>query len=242
MNTIDCFCVAGSPGGGGAGELVSLMDAGGVDAAVLHPSDRGYAFHNEEENDALLKAASVQRGRLFASATVSPWRDGAWEIVERSLDRGAAMLSFSPGVQGFNPAGDALRPILDKLSCRGPGIPVYIRTGHHCFGSPTQVLMLANIYPDLNFIMGHSGSTDYAGDVDYVLSISKNVFAETSFARPPAVCARVEKLGGDRIIMGSGWPCNFFDFEWSEMRRLLPPGHAGRVLGGNLAKLIKEKT
>lgn len=133
MKTIDGFCVAGSPGGGDEKELLGLMDASGVDAAVLHPSDRCYAFHNEEGNGKLLGASSRHRGRFLASATASPWRDDAWDVIKHSLDGGAVMLTFSPGVQGFNPAGPALRPILDRLSDGNPDIPVYIKTGHRIF-------------------------------------------------------------------------------------------------------------
>ncbi len=74
-------------------------------------------------------------------------------------------------------------------------------------------MLLADRHKQFKFIMGHSGATNYAVDVNSVMRSSVNIYAETSFSRPPAVKDRVAALGSERIIMGSGWPYNRFEFE-----------------------------
>jgi hypothetical protein len=100
------------------------------------------------------------------------------------------------------------------------------------------LFLLAGRFPRINFVMGHSGATDYATDVVPVCRLRSNIYIESSFARPPGFVGRLKELGWNRGIMGSGFPSNDLAFEWSEMRRILPPEHHAGVLGGNLASLL----
>ena len=149
------------------------------------------------------------------------------------------MLSFSPGVQGFNLSGDKLNPILKNLIALNRNIPVFVHTGHHSNSTPAQLFLLARRFPEINFVMGHSGSTDYATDVTPVVRQCENIAIESSFARPAGFVARLKDIGYDCGIMGSGFPYNDLVFEWSEMLRLLPKEHHEQVCGGNLMKLLR---
>ena len=122
----------------------------------------------------------------------------------------------------FIPGCPPLNSLLEELAASHPEVPVYIHTGHHSHGAPSQLFLLAGRFPGMRFIMGHSGATDYATDVVPVCRQRPNVYVESSFARPPGFIGRLPSVGWDRGIMGSGWPLNGLEFEWSEMRRLLP--------------------
>jgi hypothetical protein len=220
--------------------LLREMDLSGVDRAVVHPPDRCFAFENDEGNALTVGAAKKHPGRFIPAVTVNPWRKDGCHRLQKALDEGGRLASFSPGLQGFNPGCGPLNGILDRLAKSHPGVPVYVHTGHHSHGAPSQLFLLAGRFPEIRFIMGHSGATDYATDVVPVCRQRPNIYVESSFARPPGFVGRLRTVGWDRGLMGSGFPLNNLAFEWSEMRRLLPAEHHNKVLGGNLAALLGD--
>lgn len=222
------------------GALLRQMDLAGVDRAVIHPPDRCFAFENDEGDRLTVGAARRHPGRFIAAATVNPWRKDGYERLHRALDAGGRIATFSPGLQGFITGCGPLNGLLEKLAGSHPGLPVYIHTGHHSHGAPSQLFLLAGRFPEIRFIMGHSGATDYATDVVPVCLQRPNIYLESSLARPPGFVGRLKAIGWEKGIMGSGWPLNDLAFEWSEMRRLLPVEHQGQVLGENLAALLGE--
>jgi hypothetical protein len=237
---IDACCTIEDEGDGAlsAGGLIREMDLAGVERAVVHPPDRCFAFENDEGNSLTTGAARRHPHRFIAAVTVHPWRRDGYECLRRGLDKGGRIVSLAPGLQGFNASFGPLNAILDKLARSHPGVPVYVHTGHHSHGAPSQLFLLAGRFPEIRFIMGHSGATDYATDVVPVCRQKPNISVEASFSRPPGFVGRLKALGWEKGIMGSGWPLNNLAFEWSEMRRLLPAEHHEKVLGGNLAALL----
>jgi hypothetical protein len=239
LGHIDACCTIGGPGDPEppAPKLLAEMDRAGVARALIMPPERCFAWENGAGNDLVLQAAHAD-SRLIAAATVNPWRPDAVEVVRRALDAGARMLAFAPGVQGFLISGRHLNPILEGLCARGLKIPVYVHTGHHSHAAPSQLALLAARFPQVNFIMGHCGSTDYAGDVTPVYRQHPNIWLEASFGRPPKFVGRLKETGYDRALMGSGYPYNDLAFEWAQTRRLLPAEHHEAVFGGNLRRLL----
>lgn len=223
-----------------AGRLVALMDRAGIDKAVLHPPSVGYAWENEKYNKAFLCCAETFDSRFIASATVNPWRPDAVEVIMDSVSAGAGLLSFAPDTQGFNVSGRKLDGILEMLVENNLRLPVYVHTGHYGFSAVSQVFIAATRFPAINFILGHSGATDYGTDIVPVIKSSENIYFESSFARPPGFAAKVGMLGSAKALMGSGFPLNDMEFEWSEMRRLVPQQFHDDLFGGSLLKLLGE--
>lgn len=237
---IDACCTVG--GGNDleppADKLLAEMDRAGVAQAVIGPPDRCFAWENEAGNELVIQAAKAHPGRFIPVATVNPWRPDAAQVAGRYLDAGAMLLAFSPGVQGFVLSGRGLDPILEKLANDGARVPVYVHTGHHSNAAPSQLALLAGRFPAVQFIMGHCGSTDYAGDVSAVYRQHPNIWLEASFGRPPRFVGRLKDIGYDRALMGSGHPYNDLGFEWSQTRELLPAERRQAVFGGNMLRLL----
>ena len=223
-----------------AGELVLQLNRVGVDRAVIHPPPRCYAWDNEPGNDLLLQGAADFPDRLVATATVNPWRSDAWEVLHHALDRGARMLTFMPGVQGFYLGDRNLDGILQRLTVRagGPAIPVYVHTGHHSNATLAQLTLLAARFEQLNFVMGHCGSTDYWTDAGPAASVVDNIYLDASLSRGQLLVAYAQQVGWDRALMGSGFPYSEMELEWDLMRQALPAERQPAVLGGNLARLL----
>jgi predicted TIM-barrel fold metal-dependent hydrolase len=231
MTILDGYCQILST----ADDLLRRMDRLSIEQAVIHPPDECFAWENEAGNQRMLSAAKEHPDRLIPAVTVNPWRPDAWKVLKPFL-QGRVIVAFLPGVQGFVPSEGRLDPILDRLD----GRPVYVHTGHHSHGAPSQLAVPARRYPHLNFIMGHSGATDYATDVVPVCRVCPNIFIESSFARPLGFVRKLAEIGYERGLFGSGYPHNDLEFELSEMRRLLPPEHVDAVLGGNWRRLWGE--
>lgn len=236
---IDACCHIGINGNNKStvDDLLRKMDQCAIDQAVLHPPDCGFAWENEAANDLMIEATKQYPGRFIAVATVNPWRSDGWAVIEKYLDRGARVLSFSPGIQGFNVAEGKLDSILTNLVNQKRRIPVYIHTGHPSSGAPCQLAILAGRFPGLSFVMGHSGATDYWTDAIPVCKLCPNIWMESSL-RLQGVVASLREVGCERGIFGSGYPYNDISFEISKMKQLLPEPYHRAVLGANLLKLL----
>ena len=186
---IDACCIIGTNSDSlpSAKELLRQMDQAGIDKAVIHPTDRCYAWENETGNNLLLDTAKEEPDRFIPTATVNPWRPDACDIINRKVDLGVKLLTFAPSCQGFVLSSHMLDPILEMLLDKKLRVPVYIHTGHHSNAAPSQLAMLARRFPTLNFIMGHSGATDYSIDVVNVCKANKNMIRKI----PPTTPGRI---------------------------------------------------
>lgn len=218
--------------------LIRQMDISGIDIAVVHPFERGFACENEAVNDRVIDFCRKYPARLIPSVTVNPWRRDSSALIARYLDRGAKILVFDPSLQGFNICGHLLDEICERQSVQKSKIPFFFHTGHYSFGAPSQLAMLALRFPDLTFIIGHAGATDFGTDVVPVCNICRNIIIESSFARPSGFIAKAARIGFDRAVFGSGFPQNSLCLEISEMKRLLPAENRDPVLGSNLLKIL----
>jgi predicted TIM-barrel fold metal-dependent hydrolase len=220
-----------------APDLLRQMGRAGVDRAVIQPQDREIIVDNQAGNDRMLRLAKAHPGQLIAACTANPWYgDRAVETVRRAIGEGARMLVFAPSLQGFILGDEVLFPLLDSVA--QARVPVYVHTGPHLHAAPWQLMSVAERYPSLPFIMGHSGATDFWNDVPSAASAAPNIYLESSFARPFTFKGHLDKAGGHRGIAGSGAPRNDLEFEWAQLRMVFPPpGHAD-LYGGTIAGLL----
>ncbi|MCE5249735.1 amidohydrolase family protein [bacterium] len=223
-----------------AEDLVRDLDLAGVDMAVAAPEDREIAVFNRRGNERLAEEARKFPDRIIPACTVNPWY-GADAVQElgRATGQGARMLVLHPTVQGFLMNDELACPVLEKVS--GLGLTVYVHTGGHLYGGPWQVVDCALRFPDVSFIMGHAGATDFWNDIPYAGASAPNVFIEGSFARPFNFMSFLDRVGIDKGIMGSSAPRNSLVLEWEQHRKYMPPVTYGPVFGDNLARILGIK-
>jgi predicted TIM-barrel fold metal-dependent hydrolase len=240
--TIDAYCTLGvdreynfTPAA-----LLAAMDAAQVDRAIIAPVDRALAVFNREGNSAMLDAARAHPRRFLPACSVNPWYGAAATTeLARALARGARMLVLHPAVQGYLATDELVFPIL-ALAQR-ERVPVYIHTGPPGSATPHQVAELALRFPAADFLIGHSGATDFWNDaVDAALS-APNVSLESSLARPFQFARYLERTGPAKGICGSGAPLNDLAFEWEQMRRNIPETFWPQVASGNLQALLEKR-
>ncbi len=239
---IDCYCTLGQDREYdlAAAELLRAMDEAGVDRAVIAPVDRSLAVYNQEGNDFILRQARLHSPSFIPACSSNPWF-GAAALVEfqRAAGEGARLLVLHPFIQGYLADDELVWPLLE--AAEKERIPVYIHTGNPGNSTPWQMVDLAERFPALDLIMGHSGSTDFWNDVNGAAQSASNLYIETSLARPFSIPGRIRVLGSGKVIMGSFAPINDLVFEWQQMERELEPEFRAPVLGGNLLALLEKR-
>ena len=223
-----------------ADALLTAMDRAGVDRAVIAPVDRYLAVDNRVGNDFILQAAAAHLGRFIPACSVNPWYGEAGEQeFQRALGEGARLLVLHPMVQGYLANDELVWPVLEAAGAAQ--VPVYLHTGPPGNASPWQITDLAERYPSVDLIMGHTGATDYWNDVNDATLAAPNIYLESSLARPFAFLPRLAVVGEHRGIMGSYAPNSDFIFEWDQIRQAVPAERFARLCGGNLLRLLEKR-
>jgi hypothetical protein len=107
------------------------------------------------------------------------------------------------------------------------------------YGRPAGYVEIARAFPDVRFIFAHSGMHDFRETLD-IASGLPNVFLGTSFQPAANIRAAIERLGPDRVVLESDFPCGFARYTVPLVKRATA-GHEDwrrMVLGENALRLI----
>jgi predicted TIM-barrel fold metal-dependent hydrolase len=221
------------------GDLIAQMDQHGIDRAVLSPVDRWLAVDNREGNTTIAGWIRSWPNRFLGYATANPWYgERAVAELERALDDGLSAIKLHPARQGFVLLDQAVTPILEVAVQRG--VPVYIVTGVAVAAMPLQLSEIARRYPQIPFIMGRSGWSDFQlMDLVPAVCQAPNIYVETVYNMPDTLDEIVKAIGADRIVFASDAPfANLkLEIEKLELMNVEPKAWAA-ILGGNLARLL----
>lgn len=215
-------------------ELLATMDELGIDRAVVAPPEGMIPVRNREGNE-LTAAAVRESSRLVTWAVATPWlgRESVREL-ERAREAGARGLKLDPALQGF----DLLDRLADPLLAvaRESTWPVYVRTGTPPNGLPLQVAALAERFPDVPFLLGRSGATDFGRDVAAALELASNLYADTAYLQWPVTHAA---HAPGRVVFTTDTPFADAAVELARVTEApLDDDVRERVLGGTLAGLL----
>jgi uncharacterized protein len=221
-------------------DLLASMDELGIDAALVEPGEREIAYDNRAGNDRLTALAEASGDRLLAYAVANPWRRDAVDELARAEDNGAVALAVDSVLQGFDPLDRLVDPLLEFA--QEAGWFVYFRTGTPPSAVPLPVASLARRYPELRFLMGKSGATDFWIDAAPALRHAPNLYADTSYAPWDTVLSefgRDPQIGTARCVFTSDLP---YTVHKAELARVLDwtitaEQRAG-VLGGTVVELL----
>ncbi|MGH1564701.1 amidohydrolase family protein [Mumia sp. DW29H23] len=198
-----------------ADTLLTTMDRLGIDAALVAPGERCIAYDNDEGNAYVAEAAARSDGRLIPYAVANPWRGAAAvDDLRRAYDAGARALNVDSVLQGFDLLDGLVDPLLEFA--REVGWFVYVRTGTPPSALPLPLASLARRFPDLAFVMGRSGATDFWIDAAPALRHAPNVYGDTCYAPWDTVLselARDPEIGASRLVFSTDAPYTVPDAE-----------------------------
>jgi hypothetical protein len=223
------------------GRLVDEMDRCGVDRALISPIDREMAVHNRDGNERVLAIAKRYPGRLLAYATANPWSRHAVEDLERALGEGAVAVKLHPAIQGFMVLEDLVHPLIEAAARHG--VPVYVHTGTPAYALPLQLAELALAYPEVPFIMGKNGKTDFTLDAFPSFAAAPNLYGDTAHDFPERGMARMlREIGPERMIFSSNHPVSRLPLEIGKVRDMAASDAAkAAILGGTMAGLLGRR-
>jgi predicted TIM-barrel fold metal-dependent hydrolase len=216
------------------------MDDLGIDVTLASPAERDIAFSNEAGNAFVCAAAAASGGRILPYAVATPWRSDAVDVLAKAADAGAVALAVDPTLQGFDLLDGLLEPQLDFAAERGWF--VYVRTGTPPAALPLPLATLARRHPELRFLMGRSGATDFWIDAVPALRHAENLVADTSYAPWDTVLtgfALDAAIGTDRVVFSTDSPYTVAEAELKRIRDWTISEEArAAVLATNIQSLL----
>lgn len=237
---IDCHCHAGA-GDGLTGpwdtrarlrEYLQRARAAGIDRSVLLPT-----FHSDYH------AANRALARLIAR---HPDRFYGFAFVHAARDRGRIGTMMAEAVQQHGFVGIKLHRHDARITrevcaaARAWRLPVM----YDVMGEVTVCELLAQEYPDVNFIIPHLGSfaDDWRAQLALIDPLARhaNIYTDSSGVRRFDLLAEaVRRAGAHKLLFGSDGPWLHPGVELAKVRALeLAPDEERLVLGGNLLRLI----
>lgn len=221
-------------------KLIELMDQNEVEKCVIVPIEQYIAVYNEEGNRYILDLINKYPDRFIGFASVNPWYlDKAVEILKKYLDKGLRGLKLNPKLQGFILNSDLVKPLIKVVE--EYMVPVYFHTGTMVTSEPFQLAELADDFPKVNFIMGHSGNTDFWTDTAYAAKSRGNIYLDTSHNLSSAILGLIQAAGEDRVIFGSNMPRSHQTHEIKKILELkLPEQVQEKIFYKNIIKILRN--
>lgn len=221
--------------------LLAKMDLVGIDVALIAPPEASVAVRNRDGNRMVADVARACDGRFVPYCVATPWLgDEALDVLEEAAELGARALKFDPAVQGFDLLDGQIDPLLDFAERHA--WPVYVRTGTPPFALPLTLAGLSRRFPDVAFILGRNGCTDFWLDVPPAMATAANLYADTAATFWDLGLVQLVEdavVGADRIIFSTDAPFGEVEEEVANVLAL-PVGGGDRraILGGTLGSLL----
>ena len=187
-------------------EMLSVMDAAGVDRSLLIPFPVVEDYRRE--HDGIGSAVRAYPDRFAGAACLDPfmpeskYRD---EVKRCRETYGFCALKFQPQFQGLNPVS-ARSDFLFETALEN-GLTLVCHTGAGApFALPSLFIHPARRYPDLQIVLGHAGGGIYSLEAAVAATVCPNIFIELSTLMPHAILEILSHVGSDRLMAGSDLP------------------------------------
>lgn len=217
--------------------LLAEMDRNGVRRTFIAPAQKYTTVYNREGNEMIAEICRRWPDRFAGYAVANPWYgEKAVEELKRALDSGLQAVYFNSSIQGFTISDEIVYPLIEV--CRTYKVPVYFHTGTPAFALPFQLHFLAEKFPDVQFIMGHSGANDFAGDAIPALRGCPNIWLDSSTNLTVSYRALTE-LAPDRVLFGSASPRSKLGYEIQRAEKgVIGQEKLEALFSGNAKKLF----
>ncbi|MDG6994907.1 MAG: amidohydrolase [Nitrososphaerota archaeon] len=217
-------------------EMLAEFDKNGVDKAVVF-SANSIDFHSS--NDEIQEAVLQAKGRLIPFARINPYEGekALEELRHRMSKQGWKGVKLHPTLQGFPLESTIAFPVYDEIAKLK--VPVVVHTGSEMFNTPAQLAIIAEMYPDITFIMAHMGATFLVEQAIIVAKRRDNIILESTDVKCKKLRSAVEAVGSERVVCGSDYP---YDIQAHQLAKAEMSGLSSKdkdnVLGDTISKLL----
>jgi len=219
-----------------AEELIREMDRCGVDMACVFGG--GLPHEIKEMNQRTLEALRRYPDRLIGFVRLSPNNGDMLDDLDYYVrGQGFRGIKLHPNQDGWCLLKEAVVEQVYERAAKYR-VPVLIHSGTEPWSVAGQFADQAQRFPEVTFIMAHSGLRNDKHVLDSARR-APNLVLETSIGgvTPP------RSLGKDRVVYGSDWPTTSMRSELQEVLDLWKAGHlkdeeARDALGESMARIL----
>ena len=228
--------------------LLSTMDHCGIERAVVCAGgvldlDRlatqvitGGHSEGDANNEAVLAGCADSGGRLLPFFFANPHRGVQPYREQAARFRG---LEISPAVHGVPLTDERTRGLVEVAA--EAGHPVYVVCLNRPGCGATELAGLAEAFPEVTFVLGHCGVVGIDVYSLTVLASYRNVCAETSGCYTGVARIAVQRLGAERVLLGTEHPLQHPEVELTKLRTLgLDAASWQQVTWSNACRLLGE--
>lgn len=236
-------------------DFLAMMDAAGVDIAVLHGEDQETTFDKRIPNEIVAGLVAEYPERFLGFAGVDPHkgREAVEELERWVAGEGFRGAMISPWEHLLFSDDERYWPVYEK--CVELDIPIWIHASVNFspqipleYGHPLRLDRVAVRYPELKIIAGHAG-WPWVLEMVAVAWRHRNVYMDISGVRqrymgmPDTGWGPLIHYGNsvlqDRILFGTAWPLLALDRAVDDVRGLpLKDEVRAKWLGENARRLL----
>lgn len=219
--------------------LLSDMDELEMEKAFICPGECEIASNPCAGNKRLMKIKEKYPSRFFLWAAANPWeKKKAIKTLKDARDMGFDGLKLNSYLNGYRISDDIVTPLIEVV--QEYTWPVYVHTGTPITSEPMQLVSLAEDFPKVKFIMGHTAFADFWYDVVPCMKRCANIYAETSIVGPGTIKSVISAIGYDRLLFGSDFPNGNIEVELEKVNSIgLSKENLKKVLAKNIERLLK---
>lgn len=223
-----------------AAGLVRVMDRCGV-ARTLLSSHLAIQCDAAAGNDATAAAVAAYPDRLAGYLVVNPWQDPVAELARWAGDPRFVGIKLHPSLHEYRLTGPRYRPVWEYAAATRCPVLTHTTTGLP-YDDPAMVGEIAERYPDVTILAGHSGL--FRAGFDDAIEVARrhpHVLLELcgSFMHGDEISRMVGEVGAGQVVFGSDAP--FIDLRMSLGRVVfarLDEADRDAVLGGTMRRVL----
>lgn len=220
--------------------LLASMDRIGIQLACIS-SFQALVSDPIQGNDHVAEAVWRHPDRFLGYATINPnYPDMIEQELHRCLDTlNLFAVKLHPTWHAYPPDGPAYHRVYAAMQVRR-GLVL-----SHTFGDPSTLERLAAGYPDVTFIVAHTGATyepRLAESMAVVMEARPNIYLDTCLSRVlyGDLAQWVAVVGAERLLFGSDVPFNDNAHQIGRVTHAaIPEADKRAILGETMAGLIE---
>lgn len=184
-------------------QLLQTMEDSGINAAIVQPFPCPVDY--KEIHNRIYRLSKDYPGKVYGLVSVNPHKSR--EELESEIrayveEYGFVGVKLHTQGHAVNPQSrdaHALYEIAGKL-----GVPVNIHTGLGIpFAMPSLCLPVAKMYPEITFVIAHSGSLMFASEAVILAQECKNVYLDTTMCVIEDLLMILKNIGSERLLYAS---------------------------------------
>lgn len=226
-------------GGMSPEKLLEIMDRAGVDKACSCPYIEG-GREGYVNNEYVIESAKKYPDRIIPFGCVSPWWRDVEEYLERLVREGNIKgLKVHPQLHGYpmdcHPLMDPVLEICAKhrLIVAGHG------TGDTPFTLPIQYAEMAATFPEVKFIIYHSGAMYLVDQACREIKRHENLYGDTTALWEGELMHLVEEVGPEKVVFGAEVPFGNYEVQFKKVEVAVPdPESRSQIMGKTMARML----